>query len=305
MTAPIFVIVFLGGALRRLHWIDEHFVSTGSKLVFNLALPALIFTKIIQVDLQRIFSLQQVGYALAATLTGFVLVWIHSRRWQHLPAQRGVFVQGAFRGNMGIIGIALCMNMYGDEGLAVGSILLAFLTLMYNVLSVYALSAPFHGGNLQGLARVARDLPRNPLIIAIVLGLLCNQLHWQPGIIIERSAEYLANLTLPLALLCVGATLDLKALRQQSAIAWWACAYKLVLLPVLFILPAMTIGMPKLLLGTLFMMFASPTATASYIMARSMGGDSVLAANIIALSTCLSLFSLSLSLFLFRTLGIL
>ena len=70
---------------------------------------------------------------------------------------------------MGIIGLALCAAMYGDAGLAVGSILLAFLTLLYNILSVYALSAAHRQQANPIGVMVLLGLAKNPLIITILV----------------------------------------------------------------------------------------------------------------------------------------
>ncbi|MCP5163315.1 MAG: AEC family transporter [Hahellaceae bacterium] len=313
ITLPIFIIVFLGWYLRRIQWISADFIQTGSKLVFNLALPALLFSKIVVTDLSQVLQGDQVIFALAATLAGFVLVWVQGRKWLAQPEVRGVFVQGAFRGNMGIIGLALCANLYGDEGLAVGSILLAFLTLQYNILSVYALTAPFYStsnttaGLPSGALRwvnVLKDIAKNPLILMILAALTVNLTSLPvPGIVL-KSGEYFSNLTLPLALLCVGGSINLKALRRSSHPALWAAAHKLILLPTLMTLAAWLYGFEGIALGTLFAMFASPTATASFVMAKAMRGDGDLAANIIALTTVLSLFSVSAGIFILKVLNV-
>ncbi|UZE96500.1 AEC family transporter [Alkalimarinus alittae] len=304
ITLPIFIIVFLGWFLRRSDWLTDDFIHAGSKLVFNIALPALLFTKITASDLSSVFDTRQVVYALLITVFGFIFTWWVSGRMKLLPENRGVFVQGAFRGNMGIVGLALCMNMYGDEGLAVGSILLAFLTLLYNVLSVFALTQPFHSDQRFNGWVMSKDMAKNPLIIAILAALLLKFMQFTPPAVIMKTGEYFSNMTLPLALLCVGGSINLKALKESSGLALGATLLKLVGLPFLFTLGAFLIGFKGLLLGTLFLMFASPTATASFVMAKAMRGNAELAATIIALSTVLSLLTVSAGIFILRALGI-
>lgn len=304
ITLPIFVIVFLGWWLKRIGWLDERFISTGSKLVFNLALPALILIKILEVDLSQVFNLFQVGYGLVATLIGFYAVWLWGKRYKATPAQRGVFVQGSFRGNLGIIGLALCLNMYGAKGLAIGSILLAFLTLEYNILSVFALSAPFQNSQSLDIKNLLKGIVSNPLIIAILTGLVMKLLELHLPYVLFRSGEYFSSMTLPLALLCVGGSIDMKTLKQSSALSIYATFNKLVLLPALFTIGAYFAGIRGIYLGTLFIMFASPAATVGFIMAKAMKGDAEMAANIIALSTVLSILSISAGILLLKAIGI-
>lgn len=304
ITFPIFIIVFLGWFLRRTDWLTDDFIHAGSKLVFTIALPALLFTKIIESDLSSVFDTRQVVYAMLATIVGFVCVWWVSGSMKLAPENRGVFVQGAFRGNMGIVGLALCMNMYGEDGLAVGSILLAFLTLLYNVLSVFALTLPFRSGQRFDWWGMSKDMAKNPLIIAIMVALILNLLELSPPDVIMKSGEYFSNMTLPLALLCVGGSINLKTLKESSHLALWATVLKLIGLPFALTLGAFLVGFEGLALGTLFLMFASPTATASFVMAKAMRGNAELAATIIALSTVLSLLTVSSGIFVLRAMGI-
>ncbi len=304
ITLPIFIIVFLGWFLRRTDWLTDSFIHSGSKLVFTIALPALLFIKVLESDLTSVFDTRQVVFAMLATVVGFLCTWWLSGTLKMAPENRGVFVQGAFRGNMGIVGLALCMNMYGAEGLAVGSILLAFLTLLYNILSVFALTLPFNTNKRFDWLAMSKDMAKNPLIIAIVSALILNLLQLTPPAVIMKSGEYFSNMTLPLALLCVGGSINLKTLKESSHLALGATALKLIGLPFVFTLVAFLIGFKGLALGTLFLMFASPTATASFVMAKAMRGNAELAATIIALSTVLSLLTVSIGVFVLRALNI-
>lgn len=301
VTAPIFLVMAAGWLLRRVHWIDDTFVETGSRLVYRLALPALILTSLVDLDLSTWVDPRHVGFGMAATVVSFILLWVISAWWPGSGPDRGVFVQGAFRGNLGIIGIAVCASLYGKTGLAVGSVLLAGMTLLYNILSVFALTAASGRGGTSW-RNITRHLLHNPLIVSILLGLLLAAFEVPVPDLLLTSAAYFGQMTLPLALLCVGATLSFNALRLGSAPAIVATIIKLALLPLVFTLAAIPLGFDALQLGTLFAMFASPTATVSYIMARSMGGNHQLAANIIALTTLFAPVSLSLGIYLLRTL---
>ena len=124
-------------------------------------------------------------------------------------------VQGAFRSNLGVIGIALCSNAYGPEGLALASLLMASLTVSYNILSVFILS--FYGGGELRWSEILLDIVRNPLIVAIFIATMIALLGVKvPGILL-KSGEYIGALALPLALLGTGAGMSLRTLRDSSA----------------------------------------------------------------------------------------
>jgi len=248
--------------------------------------------------------LSQLVYSLVATMAAFLLSSLVAKRMQLLPAQEGVFVQGAFRGNLGIVGIALCGSMYGDAGLAVGSILLAFMTMLYNVLSVIALVRPHARGQDISLLSQFSHIMKNPLIIAILIALAMNYAGLALPSIAQKSVDYFSGMTLPLALLCIGASINSKVLRQSGRVSVKASWLKLFILPTVLTLVAYFLGFRDIYLGTLFLMFASPTAAASYVMAKQMQGDSELAATIIAITTAKSVVSVSLGVFVLRALGI-
>jgi len=126
VTAPVFILVFLGLFFARTGLLNDEFNRVASRLVFNVTLPTLVFLTLLNTDLTQVFALDLLIYAGLVTLAGFgVLVW----RARSILANedKGVFVQGGFRGNLGILGLALAGNQYGDAGLALTSILLALL----------------------------------------------------------------------------------------------------------------------------------------------------------------------------------
>ncbi len=303
-VAPIFFIVFLGILLKRIRLIDEAFVATSSKLVFTLTLPALVFMAISSTDFQSVFNPQQLIYFVGATLTTFTLLWWLAARWIKDGRDLGVFIQGAFRGNYGIIGLAVSYNLFADAGLAQASILLAMVIPLYNVLSIIALTLPMQKDGGLSLGGALLEIVKNPLILAVLLALPFSFLGWQLPEVAEKTGRYFANLTLPLALLAIGGSLSLKSLRDTSAMAFWATAAKLVIIPVLLTLGAWIYGFDGQDLAMLFILFGCPTAAASFVMAKATGGNAQLAANIILTTTLGSVLSLSAGIYLLRVWGV-
>jgi hypothetical protein len=218
------------------------------------------------------------------------------------PLERGVVVQGAFRSNMGIVGLAYCANAYGEVGLAAASIYLGPVTILFNVLAVITLNRSLN--KHRSVAGTLFDIARNPLILGIVLALPVAWTHVQLPSILLQSGEYFAQMTLPLALLCTGASLSLKALREDSHNAVIASVGKLLIVPFIITLGGYWLGFRDMDLGILFLMTSSPTAAASYIMVRAMSGNAVLAANIIALTTFGSILVASMGVALLRLQGL-
>lgn len=303
-VAPIFFIVFLGIVLKRIGLIDAPFVSTASRLVFTLTLPALVFMAISGTNFQSVFNPDQLIYFVGATLSSFALLWWLAARWIKDGRDLGAFIQGAFRGNYGIIGLAVSYNLFADSGLAQASILLAMVIPLYNVLSIFALTLPLHKEGGLKFSSALLEIIKNPLILAVLFALPFSFMGWTLPEVVEKTGRYFANLTLPLALLAIGGSLSIKSLKNTSSMAFWATSTKLVILPVGLSIGAWIYGFRGQDLAMLFILFGCPTAAASFVMAKATGANGELAANIILTTTLGSVLSLSAGIYLLRVWGI-
>ncbi len=306
IVTPIFVIVLLGFLLRRGRLIDEAFINTSSRLVFMVALPTLMFMSIARTDFQATFNPALLGFVFLSTLASFLAIWWLAARRIKAPGDLGAFVQGAFRSNFGIIGMALSYNLFGSSGLSQAAMILALVIPMYNVLSVVVLTvtANRNSGDALSLRQILRAIALNPLIIAVVLALPFSYYGLHLPAALDTTGTYFANLTLPLALLAIGGALDLKSLRNSSFTAFWATATKLLILPLLMVPIAALLGFEGVDLALLFVLFSSPTAAAAFVMARAMGANAQLTANIILTTTLGSIVTLSAGIFIMRLLAI-
>ncbi|MEB4593016.1 AEC family transporter [Candidatus Thiothrix sp. Deng01] len=302
VTGPIFIILLLGVWFMRIGILNEAFIETGSRLVFTVALPALLFVSISKTHFSAAANFDLIIFAAIATVLSVVLLEA-ATHYLIMPAEdRGVVVQGAFRSNMGIIGLAYCVNAYGDNGLVAASLYLGLITILFNVLAVITLSRSLHKS--QGVGKVVRGIATNPLIIGILLALPVSYAGIKLPTVLLESGEYFSKMTLPLALLCTGASLDFHSLRQEMGKTLFASVSKLVLTPLLFVLGGLWMGFRGVDMGILLLMSSAPTAAASYIMVRAMGGNAPLAANIIALTTLGSVVTTSIGITVLRGLGL-
>jgi len=291
VTGPICILLFLGWFLKRIKFISDAFVDNASKLVFKVTLPALLFLSIVNADHSVQINPAYIAYGLLANFIFFLLTSFSCKIFIKEKQEHGVIIQGGFRANTAIIGLAYVANIYGDSGVALAAVYVASLTILYNILSVICLTPAHSQLKLRG---VVFSIIKNPLIIGIMMGVALLALNIKVPTVLTDTGQYFANMTLPLALLCTGATLSLGELRNKGVNVWFASFFKLLLAPILITGSAYFLGFSQIELGLLFFMTAAPTAAASYVMARSMGGNANLAANIIAITTAGSLITYSL-----------
>lgn len=301
VTAPVFIIFCAGIVLKRLGIIDNEFARVGSELAFRVTLPCMLFVKLVDAQFDN-FPVALLLYAAVATVAVFLLLdWLGTPLLA--PEDRGAFVQGSFRGNMGIIGLAYCLNAYGDGIIPLASIYLAFMTILFNVLSVITLNRHALSGQGTGFSTVLKKIATNPLILAIVLALTFSWFEVPvPGLVLE-TLGYFAAMTVPLALLCGGAAIRWREF-HASVTLYWATAAKLVFVPGLIVLGGIVAGFRGEALGVLYFMAAAPTAAASYPMTRAIGGNHFLSAAIIATTSLSSVVVITAGLFVLRVAGL-
>ncbi len=289
ITLPVFMIVLVGIVLHWRGMVDEAFVAVSSRLVFSVTLPVLMFRAIVTADMDLTAHADFAIFACIAAVAAFFMAAAWARLTGVPQASAGAFVQAAFRSNLGIVGLALCVAAYGETGAALGALLLAVVTPLYNLMSVWVL------GRNQSPDWVAQLLAvlRNPLIIAILAAVPVKWLGAELPPVALQTADYLAQLTLPLALIGVGASLQLRLSGRPDPLLIQTVVLKLLLLPGLVTAAAWHAGFRNVELGVIVLMFASPTAAASFVMARAMKGDSRLTARAIAVTTCGSLLTIS------------
>ena len=294
--------MLLGVLLYRLGWLSDRMVRELSLLVFRVGLPLVLFSGAIKVNY---LLLGQAVYLLAGIVTtvlvlGAALLYARLRGWH--GENGAIFVQGAYRGNMGVMGVALCAAAYGEAGLALAALPVAILTILYNIIAVVLLNRVY-GSNRSRLTWL-RGIALNPLIIGISAGVLVSLLQLPVPADVQRGLSMFASGFLPLALIGIGASLNLRALRGAGWLTLEAAAWKLVLAPALGVAVAVGLGIHGAELGVLFLLMAAPVAAASYIMVMAAGGNASLAANIVVLSTLLSAFTLTLGLALLQWFGL-
>jgi len=300
ITGPIFMVVLLGLLLKRLGVIQTQFVQPASDLVFKVGLPAILFLSIYRADLDNFSMGLPLLVAIPITLMMFALSLPLARLFIVDKGDCGVFVQGAFRGNLAVIGLAFCSNAYGEAGLAAAAVPVAVLTILYNLLAVVALNPIESGDHQSPLRRIVMNTLKNPLLIGIALGFMMKFSGPPLPKLIEDTGNYFARMTLPLALLCIGASMNMKALKHSGVSTVAASILKLIVAPLLMVSMAIWLGVRGMELGILFFLVASPTAVASFIQVRAMGGNGEFAANIVVMSTLLGIVTVTAGLLILK-----
>jgi malate permease and related proteins len=305
IVLPVFLVIATGSVLKVTHLADAGFLFQLNRMVYFLALPSLLFYKISTADFSASFNVSLMLGLLGSISAGFILSYACGVFLAYPPSVLGTFSQGAFRGNLAYIGLAIVYNAYGEKGLASAGILLGFLVPAMNFFAIVALLLPHQNGDRgMGTGFWVRQIGGNPLIVSSFAGIAWSFFRLPMPKVMDSALHIITGMALPLALISIGASFSWEKLRGDLKITVLATVFKLVLLPFLAALVLLLLGVrgQDLAIGVLFA--GTPTATAAYIMAQQMQGDAELSGSIIMLSTLLSVLTYTIALYCLKAMGL-
>jgi len=296
IVLPVFIVLFLGWFIRQIKLIDGDFIKTANRLIFNVCLPVLLFYKISLADLRSVFSVSHLVIMIAAVLIMF-FIGFAAAKVQRLGNSSGTFAMNTFRANYAYMGLPVSAYAYGEHGLVIASVLMAFVVPMVNFMSVVALSLSMTDG--RSWKPFVKNTLLNPLAIACLMGIAASWFSVSFPVFFERSLEIVSGVTLPLALFCVGGSMSREQMKGEFLPSVSSSFLKLLIMPLCayIFLKIFSIEM-TVTSKTLVIMLSAPTATVNYVLAAQMQGDAPMAGSTIVVSTLLSILSFSFWLFI-------
>ena len=313
-TIPIFLVMIVGGVIKKLGVIDDHFVNKANKYVFNVALPVLLFRDIAESDMTAQFDGGFVLYCMIVTTIMFGVTWILTELFMKDDTMKGSFVQGSCRSSAAILGMAFIQNMYSTTGMA--PLMIVAAVPLFNIFSVIILTFKAHpemnqearpilkASSKDKIKKAFFNILKNPIIIGIFLGLPFSILQVKFPVIIDKTLSSIAQTATPIALIVIGAGFEGRKAIKKLRPTVIGSFIKLVGLAAIFLPIAIWLGYRNQELMAILIMLASPSTVSCYIMARNMDNDGVLSSSIIVLTTLLSSITLTGWIFMLRMWGL-
>lgn len=237
VIAPVFFLMVLGYFLVNYTSLaDGKLTKQANAIVFKIFLPCMLFYNVYQSDIgSEIHSrIRLCIWAAGGLLILFVLLCLIVPRIVTQENQQGVVIQGIFRSNYVIFGVAVVQNMYGPKSTTTAAILSAILVPMYNFLAVVALSI-FGEKRENDWKKIILDIIKNPLIISSVLGIIFSLLGIRLPTAVDTTVQDLAKLSTPIAFMILGGDLDFSKVKGNLKTAFVVLTIKLVILPLIMI----------------------------------------------------------------------
>jgi len=296
---PIALLVLTGALLLRLRFFGDAFRRGLDRLVYWVALPALIVGELAQAPVMGERAGPMIAVFAGATLLTALLAWALAWAMRLPAASVGVFVQAAHRGNLAFVGlpvILLASEADDQSTRALAALVFAPIVLLYNVLAVLALTLAHHRFDRHAPLKLLRSLVTNPLLLACGLGLALNLLQLQTPTPLIKTLVLLGQPAAPLALISLGGAVVTYRVHRHAAVGFASATLKLAVLPAITLLLAGVLGLDPQQRLIVLIFSATPTAVASYVLAVQLRGDPGVAAATIVISTILSFASLAAAL---------
>jgi len=284
---PVFIIILCGYLCRRYHFPDDGFWRGAEKITYFLLFPSLLVSKMATANLSGIEFFWPVIVVVLLYVVITIIFVVLKPFFDFKNSQFTSVYQGGMRFNT-YIGLAVASSLYGTEGLVLAVIVASIMIPMINICCVLLLE--YYSDNDQGHThkRILRSVITNPLILACLIGMGINLSGLSiPGVIIE-TLDIFSKAALPLGLLTVGAALVLNSIKASAKPIVVSSISKFFILPTIAMGLCTLFSIEPMVRDTILVFTVLPTATASYVLAKQLGGDYELMATIITVQTLLA-----------------
>lgn len=286
LLLPDFCLILLGFALRRWMSLGDHFWSGVERLVYFVLFPALLVNAILKTRLDLAAAFPLLATALGAMAAGMAVSWLARPIFGLKPMVFASIFQCGYRFNS-YIGLAAAGLLFGTPGIAALGLIIGLAVPFANLSSVWMLARHSEAG-------VWREIAKNPLIWATFSGLLLNLSGFVPPLPLSVFMGRLADASIALGLLTVGAALRLQGQSEVLGASLYLSVVKLLVLPLVAALIGRWLELDGLYYGVAILFASLPTASSAYILAMRMGGDGRSVAWIISATTLASMITMPL-----------
>ncbi len=290
----LFLLMAVGFFCRKKGILTDESSAGLSKIVVNIANPALVLTA----GINREDALRGRDLVIAASMAVGVYVFLILISFL-VPMvlrpdnkNRGTYRVMTVFSNIGFMGFPVISAVYGSQALLYAS----FFTIPCNIL-YYTWCVSALGGEMKAEGRFARIKKTfNVGVLSSIIAVLLYLSGIKIPIFIETTVGHLANLTAPLSMMVIGASIvkmDIKGLFKDVRLIAFS-AIKLLVIPIFALSVIKIFNIDNMLLGVCLVMLSTPVGSMTAMLSQEYGGDYELASKGVALTTLLSVATMPL-----------
>ncbi|MUV59295.1 AEC family transporter [Halobacterium sp. CBA1126] len=285
----LLVLLLVGTGLRVAGVLDDARTQRLNDAAYFVALPALVFVSTYDRDVAELVSPALFGGILFVLLATAAVAWLVHRQ---LPGRgrRSVAVIQSYHANLGYLGLPLVAATFTDDVTAVASVVLGVGSLFQVPLTVFVLTTVSDAD--ASLSEELAKLAKNPVLLALVGGLVVGSAGASVPAPATAGLDALGTLALPIALLCVGASLDVDLPDVDMGATGSVVAVKIAVMPAIAWATFSLLAVDAATFTAAVVMLGMPTAVSTYVFASELGGDESFASLNVFVTTLASVASL-------------
>ena len=300
---PLFILIGMGIYVRWRKMLTDTELQHVNAMVFRVFFFCMMFYNIYTTTIATAFRPRLMVFTVTALFVMLLISGIVVCTVEKDNRSRGAMLQGLFRSNFVLLGLPLVENIFGPEAVAVPTMMIAVVSPIYNIVSIFILES-FRGKGRFSLASSFAKVLQNPMIVGALLGLFFVITGISVPEPLLKPVRQIAYCTSPVALLILGASFRFGTVSEEKRNLAILVLGRLLVIPALVMGTAYYMGFRGVDFVTILCIFATPCAVASFAMAQQLGSNAELAGNGVVVTSAFSSITLFFWVVLFKALGV-
>lgn len=300
---PLFILIGMGIYVRWRKMLTDTELQHVNAMVFRVFFFCMMFYNMYTTTIATAFRPRLMAFTVTALFVMLLISGIVVCTVEKDNRSRGAMLQGLFRSNFVLLGLPLVENIFGPEAVAVPTMMIAVVSPIYNIVSIFMLES-FRGKGNFSLASSFVKVLQNPMIVGALLGLFFLITGISVPDPLLKPVRQIAYCTSPVALLILGASFRFGTVSEEKRNLAILVLGRLLVIPALVMGTAYYMGFRGVDFVTILCIFATPCAVASFAMAQQLGSNAELAGNGVVVTSAFSSITLFFWVVLFKALGV-
>ena len=300
---PLFILIGMGIYVRWRKMLTDTELQHVNAMVFRVFFFCMMFYNMYTTTIATAFRPRLMAFTVTALFVMLLISGIVVCTVEKDNRSRGAMLQGLFRSNFVLLGLPLVENIFGPEAVAVPTMMIAVVSPIYNIVSIFMLES-FRGKGNFSLASSFVKVLQNPMIVGALLGLFFVITGISVPEPLLKPVRQIAYCTSPVALLILGASFRFGTVSEEKRNLAILVLGRLLVIPALVMGTAYYMGFRGVDFVTILCIFATPCAVASFAMAQQLGSNAELAGNGVVVTSAFSSITLFFWVVLFKALGV-
>lgn len=302
VVCPMMILMLIGWLCRTKGVITRPAMKEYDRLIFRIFMPLLLFKNIYEINFSGGVAVKEMVFTAVCLLILFALCLDCPRYLTKDPRKYSVIGQAIVRGNYVIFGVVVSEALYGEGNIGMVIMMSIIVVPMVNVFSAILLEAGRSGKSSP--AKLFLAVLKNPMIIGAICAFIVKGFGIKIPAVLWSVIRSIANSTTTISFISLGVGLDMADAIADRRLLAWGVILRMIILPGVVLPLAVISGFRGQSLCAMMVTFAAPSAVASYPMAVAMGADGQLAGQLVCTTTIISVITIFLWTFAFKSLGL-